>query len=218
MMNSGDKDENDKGNVTVKNLIFNPDKSGRFLLVHEVSDPNWRRKNGKPPGWGLPGGGVEPNESIQSISLEIIKLLKAQRMFRNELLLYIPKNDPFILAVIRETLEETGFLVRVEKEIFKEKHYGRNGDGNRHTVVLYKSEILSGELLKETPETDSAGWFFVNKLPRVDENLNRSDAIYCSEERRILQAVDILDLKGVLDYSEWIFNTNNTKKEEATNG
>ena len=127
--------------TTVKNEIF--DLEGKVLLVHERGDPGWQYNNGKKPGWGLPGGGVEEDENIADIYKEIMALLKQGHIFKEEILIYIPKNSRFILAVIRETLEETGLLVQVERELFRE-HY------NTHDVIVYKSKIIAGILKKES--------------------------------------------------------------------
>lgn len=175
--------------TTVKNLIFDQTGTGRLLLVHERGDG---KPNGKPPGWGMAGGGVEPEENVADIYREIIAMLKKGHIFKDEVLIYIPKNDRYILAAIRETLEETGFLVRVERELFQELH-------SNHAVIIYQSKIIDGALKKESPETDNADWFFYDELPQIDFSLDQSKAIYPSEERRILKAIEVLGIKEELD-------------------
>lgn len=173
---------------TVKVLIFN--KYGQLLLVHEKGE-----RHGKPPGWGLPGGGVEPDETIEGIYKEIIALLREHAMFKNELLIYIPRDNPETLAVIRETLEETGFLVRVEREVLHEEK-----PENNHALILFKCAVIDGELKKSSVETDDSGWFFFDVLPEVDVDMDLSKAVYSAEKNRIIQAVENLGIREDLIY------------------
>ncbi|MEK7146808.1 MAG: NUDIX hydrolase [Patescibacteria group bacterium] len=187
--------------TTVKNEIF--DSLGRVLLVHERGDSGWEYNNGKKPGWGLPGGGVESEENIADIYKEIMILLKQGHIFKQEVLIYIPKNDRYILAAIREALEETGFLVQIERELFREEY-------SRHAVITYKSKIIDGVLKKNSPETDDAGWFSPDALPGSGIDLDFSKAIYPSDKRRVLRAVE--ELKYEAQYLDWYLRNNSGKE------
>lgn len=190
--------------ATVK--VWIADKYGRILLVKEKPDP-WQ--GGKPAGWDLPGGNVESHESLEDIFNEILKLMRQNKLFKEELLIHIPKKDPCVLAAVREVLEETGFLVKIEEELYRKE------ENFNHEVVIYRGVIIDGELRNETGETSDAGWFFCDNLPSVGEDLDESDAIYPAEKKRIVLVIDernmwprLVDLK----YAYWM---ENALKEEA---
>lgn len=148
-----------------------------FLLVHE-------KERDKPAGWGLPGGGLREYEG--DIFSQIKKLLPVEvrlpdgkdgyRVMDNaeyqsylEMIQSFPKEMPaleprIVLLAVKEGMEETGFLAKPVKELYRKP--SNNGTG--HEVILLDCEIITGRLSKRCSEIDDADWFAVDNLPEGD--------------------------------------------------
>ena len=79
--------------------------------------------------WGLPGGGIEPDE------------------------------DP-VDAAVRETREETGYYVAVDRLVGV---YPSAQPG--YCKHVYAAHVVGGELIRRGPETAAVRWFPVDRLP-----------------------------------------------------
>lgn len=71
-----------------------------------------------------------------------------------------------LLTAIKETLEETGYLIR--PKILKRIHPGEGESRAYHANVLYSGLIVTGNLLeKETKEIKKLHWFSIHNLPDI---------------------------------------------------
>lgn len=153
---------------TVKAAIFREGQGGpEILLVREkagVGGPThpYFSDEGKPAGWGLPGGGVEYGEESRA---RIFREIKARGFDFGGAMAFDPTGEER-LAVVREVLEETGFGVGAGRLLLRE-HLPTD-----HTVEVFQAIILGGELVRTSEETDDAGWFPVSALP---PNMYRMD-------------------------------------------
>jgi|SRR3990167_8804339 len=187
---------------------FIMDSYGRVLLVHEKPDA---RPKGKPAGWGPAGGSVMPQEKLDLIFGEILKLMEENQILQEEgFMIHVPRNIAPRLAAIRETLEETGYLVKiVGPPIEFEKTYN-------HAYLLYPCVILAGQLRKRTTETDDAAWFFTDRLPAVDVDGDESMAIYPKNRQYIKEAIVRWNLGQKIDDGIVARNMGYVEEENAT--
>ena len=164
-----------KSEITVQAAIA---RGGKFLLVHDKGDAQYtggdNRLPRKPPGWGLPGGGVDKTEP--ELIKRINDLLVLQKISKNyeeakRKLETIPYNSeielPIFLTFISECLEETGFLVWPVRILFEEIV------GFKHRVPVGEGRILAGALCKRSLEIDDCDWYCPNQLPEGTYNLHK---------------------------------------------
>lgn len=153
-------------------------KDGEVLMVS-----NKPEVGGKPAGWGFPGGSILTDEQkkrfgdfqfeeLVDSALSHIKefmgrydipphylegvLSSTSGIIRDEgdlvgVLIY--------LTAIREGLEETGLLFRPQSIAFDEMV------AMDHRVVTVTAEIVAGEIVKVTDETNDCAWVDPNNLP-----------------------------------------------------
>jgi 8-oxo-dGTP pyrophosphatase MutT (NUDIX family) len=164
--------------ITVHLLI---EREGKLLLVF-----NRREPRGKPAGWGLPGGGILPEEirNITELDLSFDKL--AQDALSNIRGL-MPKsgvsladlnsiinarpdshlmnwlNDQLSLLIfltaIREGIEETGLLLLPERIVWE------GAVSMDHKVVIVKASVVAGRIVPGKAEIDDCDWFERGNLP-----------------------------------------------------
>lgn len=82
--------------------------------------------------WSLPGGGVEPDETLES-------------------------------AAIRETLEETGYQIGIERLVAEYWRPQMDRGGNR--IYVYIGYVTGGTPVKSGLETVAVEWFSIDALP-----------------------------------------------------
>ena len=76
---------------------------------------------------------------------------------------YVDRGEGVEEAALRETWEETGLVVRLERLVGL---YSRTGD--EVVLAVYAGQVVSGEL-KAGPEEKEAAWFSPDDLPPDDE-------------------------------------------------
>ena len=190
--------------ITVQVLIVND--NDEVLMVDEKGDGEVLvdgivKQNGKPAGWGLPGGNIlTVNQrtaktflasallqecydqivrfiGVFGIDMEAFEeILHAQNLFPETTM-----GALFALTAIRETLEETGLLVQPIMTLCEE----RVGEA-RHPVVTVLARYVDGEIVKRTVETRDCKWVAFNRLP-MDT--------YVSHERRMVTSLAALGVK-----------------------
>lgn len=148
--------------LTVQALILGDD--GKILLVHERGAAESGKSlhiggAGKPPGWGLPGGGVDQSEEY--LLKQIQRFLPVYRLSEEKFfaILYNPAIIEPILTLIKECIEETGLLVHPRGILLKRKI------ASDHEVWVMQAEILDGKIEKSSVETDDCNWFPFDNLP-----------------------------------------------------
>jgi 8-oxo-dGTP pyrophosphatase MutT (NUDIX family) len=164
--------------LTVQALIVRDD---RILLVHERGDEKKAHgtlhalKTEKPPGWGMPGGGVDKTK--EDLLKQISRFLPVYKL-NEEKFLAMPYNPgvgiEIFLTLIKECIEETGLLVCPKRVLFIQKI------SSDHEVIVMGAEILDGEVKKRSIEIDDCDWFPLGQLP---------EGIYQSHRRRISHAL-----------------------------
>ncbi len=192
---------------TVKLLIRRTlDQKEQILLVHEKGEV---AAGGKPAGWGLPGGGVKSHEG--DIFTQITKILPVEvripaegggvrLMTETEYVSFLKMvtelpciSEPkVLLTAVKEGIEETGFLLKPVRELFREP---TRGD---HEVILVDCEIIIGRLSKHSTETDDVDWFELENLPQG----NLPKGLYKSDAGRIARGMEILRQPEQEQYSE----------------
>ena len=85
----------------------------------------------------------------------------------------IEKGETAEEAVVRETFEETGFTIKLIKQLGTYKNIEVNTGGMWNMTYLFEGRVVSGNF---TPEYDGCkgNWFEVNKLPK---KLRRVDKV-----------------------------------------
>lgn len=185
-------------NFSVQNVVIN---DGKILLVHEKDQTVEHKKRA---GWGMFGGKTE-GYTVQSTVEQIIKFLPVERIPEEDFseLLKIRMDDNFFswfwahreygqfmpevgqlvfLTAIRESIEETSFLVHPKFVLFEETTKSED-----HRLIVVSSEIVSGTMSKRSLETDDCEWFDLLELP---------EGIYPSHKRRIALAVCKLGIRA----------------------
>jgi 8-oxo-dGTP pyrophosphatase MutT (NUDIX family) len=199
---------NDRHEITVQAVILNAEN--QILLVHERGEDG-----NKPPGWGMPGGGVD--KKSKALKSKILKLSRSGGVqideddfsglqnpdsnisdglvigaLQNQIFNFLPfygideanwlrllgmetqvQDLILLLTLIKECLEETGFLVLPKQILFEES----NAPG--HKIMVMLAEIVDGKIQKRSLETDDCDWFPTDQLPA---------GIYGSHVRRISKA------------------------------
>lgn len=113
----------------------------RILLTH------WRHPLGLGQGWTLPGGGMEPGETVADT---IVREVAEETGYR---------------VVVDEIIGTNNIHVPLE----------RRHDAATATVpyqsfqVIHRAHIVGGEFVIETDgSTDDAGWFTLDEIGRLD--------------------------------------------------
>jgi 8-oxo-dGTP diphosphatase len=70
------------------------------------------------------------------------------------------KEEPLENCAIRETEEETGYIISINRKI--EEYYQPQYDDMQH---LFLGEVIGGSPIKDGPETEKVEWFNPNNLP-----------------------------------------------------
>lgn len=148
--------------------LFVPHKNGenKILLVHEKGDDG---NDGKPPGWGMPGGGVDDKTEEEMLE-QIIKFLpvysripmgeELEKMI-NEILNFKIVVDPKISwTCVKEGIEETGLVIRPERHLFMEP------TNFYHGVEIIEGAVIAGKLSRKRLDIDDCGWFPIHDLPK----------------------------------------------------
>lgn len=78
---------------------------------------------------------------------------------------HVEPGESFEECAIRETLEETGYEVKLGRVIGT---YNFEFKGKRFTKVVFEAEIVGGELKLQEEEIGSARWFALEEI--VDES------------------------------------------------
>jgi 8-oxo-dGTP pyrophosphatase MutT (NUDIX family) len=154
-------------NKTVKVVIFH---QGKVLLVHELG-----KSNRKPPGWGLPGGGIFPDptakfDSVSRLREEIISEIRERlNKAKIDLSKEVPDTemdrgndfeDIVYLTAIKEVLEETHVFAMPRRIMFT---YPKGDSGYENVYV--NSVYIDGAIAKNTSETDDCDFFLPGNLP-----------------------------------------------------
>lgn len=152
---------------TVKVVVV---REGKILLVHELGKPNR-----KPPGWGLPGGGIFPDPTGKVISLDelryeiraqISELIKisgidlSKKVPDSEFNMNDEIEEIIFLVALKEVLEETHLFVLPRRIMFRMPK-GNFGYEN----VYIQGELVDGTIIKSTSETDDCDFFPPDMLP-----------------------------------------------------
>lgn len=191
-----------KKSATVRAFVLEENK---VLLVHErennvlIEDPDginpprrYSGKRSKPQGWGLPGGNVDFNSSLEDLIGKLLKFIlffeiasdqkNASVILSSLFPERVESEEEFrlLLELIRESLLETGFLIKPIRQLFREE-VGSSG----HKVYVFHCEISAGKLQKRSVETDDCEWFELSKLP---------DGLFRSHLRRINKSCAILGI------------------------
>jgi 8-oxo-dGTP diphosphatase len=72
----------------------------------------------------------------------------------------LEKKEPIENCAIRETEEETGYVISIKRKIGE--YYQPQYDDMQH---LFLGELIGGYPIKDGPETEKVGWFNPNNLP-----------------------------------------------------
>lgn len=124
----------------------------------------------------------------------------------------IEKNEQADVAAVRETDEETGYQVVVEKFVGRYLHQSVYGKGDQLTHV-YRGRVVGGKAKRFGLEATGLNWCDVTCLPRTLEPLHRqiiADALADGEpvERRIDFALwKLYPARVVFFVLRWINNT-----------
>ena len=155
------------------------DEEGRFLLVHEMEEGGV----GRPAGWNQPGGRIEAEESKEKMRKEIARFPHRDALYEHLDRTIQDGLDRCFMGATREVLEETGYLVRINRELcpLREEYA-------EHEVRVYDGEVVVGELVKRSPETNNAGWFLPSEMPFPDEDANFLEGLYPSARVRFTRA------------------------------
>lgn len=203
------KEKKKEKNQTIRLFIFR-EEGGRkeVLLVHEKGDQKENmlgqedeleeleekveikteeeepeEEKGKPPGWGLSGGGVNGKREQETIDailnfLPVYAKVPGEQVTNvfAELLRSAPATMDLIVCLvgIKEGIEETGFAVSPQRVLFKKNKRFRD-----HEDILVEGKIIAGELMTRSMETDDCRWFPLDALPKE---------IYESHFRMIIRA------------------------------
>lgn len=171
-------------------------RENEILLVHEVGE-----ENGKPAGWGMPGGSVliDPKhdrslteQQVLQSSFDQIKSFVKRLKISDESFAELLRSHPpvellFFLTSVREGLEEAGVLVQPICEIMREATEPRfeSQRDSFHQVVVVQDYILEGEPRCNSEEIDDVAWCSFKSLP---------PDLYVSHRRRIGLGVKKLHL------------------------
>lgn len=187
---------------TVKVLGF---RDNRILLVREIG-----KAGGKPPGWGLPGGGILPDSLENYLTLgdlrrnmadQVMELLKLANI---DLTKEVPATeidrsddveDMIYFTAIKEVLEETHLFLFPTRILFKVPK------SPEYENVYVKGEYIDGNIVKITSETNDCDWFHLSDIP---------DGIYPTHAQVIQRAARELGMmidvmvagKNLRDYTE----------------
>lgn len=165
------------------------DLTGEFVTKkhagskNHVSDSSFI--DNKPPGWGLPGGGVDQGRSNEELYRQILRFLPVFRIDES-IFLNMPVNEAIdlkaFLVAIKEGIEETGLLICPLKTLFEERN------AKNHKVIVVEGKVLGGHINKRSMETDDCDWFELGHIP---------EGTYRSHIGRILKALKSLGLNEV---------------------
>lgn len=186
------KEKKKEKNQTIRLFIFKEEGGKKeILLVHEKGDQKENslgredeleekekgetnsekeseEEKGKPPGWGLSGGGVNGKREQETIDA-ILNFLPVYAKIPSEqvanvfadLLRSAPATMDLIVCLvgIKEGIEETGFAVSPQQVLFKRSKID-------HEDVVVEGKIIAGELMARSMETDDCRWFPLDSLPK----------------------------------------------------
>ncbi len=191
---------------TVQLFVLDGEK---LLLVHEKGDEEVEgdksNKSVKPPGSGLPGGGIDENKSEEYIVNRLRRSLLPVYRIEENLFMNMPLNpdieSKLFLTAITEGIEETGLLICPTRVLFEEQN------SPEHKVVVALGNVLGGSILKRSIETNGCDWFNFQNLPWDT---------YRSHVKRIIKAFKVLgrdDLALKVTIQEKPKNTTMTQEE-----
>lgn len=117
------------------------DDGTRILLTH------WRHPDGLGQGWTLPGGGMEPGETVVDA---IVREVMEETGYR---------------VVVDEILGTNSIHVPLGK-----RHDAATATRPYHSLqVIHRAHIVGGEFVVEVGgSTDDAGWFTPAEIDRLD--------------------------------------------------
>lgn len=161
-------------------------EDGQILLVHEKDDEFTE----KPAGWGLPGGKLDSKATVEELLASIGRFLPVYgrvpldqvESMLEKILDFVTDMDLRVFLVgVKEGVEETGLVIRPEKELFSRKN------APDHESVVLDSRVLGGQLSTHSVETDDCRRFPLEALPL---------GIYHSHFRMIQRAVQEMGLQN----------------------
>lgn len=167
---------------TVQLFVIDGEK---LLLVHEKGDEeveNVKSNKGvKPPGSGLPGGGIDESKSEEYILSRLLRsLLPVYRIDENLFrgMTFNQDIEPkLFLTAVTEGIEETGLLICPLRVLFEEQN------SRDHKVVVALGAVLGGSIQQRSIETNGCNWFNIQNLPWDT---------YRSHVKRIIKALKVL--------------------------
>lgn len=106
----------------------------------------------------------------------------------------LEKGELYTAGAIRETIEETGFNIKITRFVGMFRLRQDEGD-----VMLYEGQIISGELRLTSSETSSCGFFSVTDL----KNRHRQEKVYNAQLSAVLWS-ELPPRKDGLPHEGWL--------------